>query len=174
MHKSARVGLAGEDAKGSQAGTARVDNQLQQTFLRRGVMSVSTSIGPISGIDYGKLITGLTSPDQSPSIAISTKTNEARVAELGHPGAIDAADRAESVGGELHECGGVSGDDGNQRRYGHHQCDGGNRDTGGELLIQRAASGGGQPAGDAGVCQHDVAAGPVGEHHAATGRRAAG
>ena len=38
-------------------------------------MSASTSIGPISGIDYGKLITGLTQPDQAQIDAITTRTD---------------------------------------------------------------------------------------------------
>ena len=38
-------------------------------------MGVSSSIGPISGIDYGKLITGLTSLDQQPIDDITTQLN---------------------------------------------------------------------------------------------------
>src|SRR5512140_1057644 len=36
-------------------------------------MSVSTSIGPVSGIDYGKLIDGLSSIDQKPIDQITTR-----------------------------------------------------------------------------------------------------
>src|ERR1043165_8081284 len=36
-------------------------------------MSVSTSIGPISGIDYGKLITGLVGLEQKPIDDITTR-----------------------------------------------------------------------------------------------------
>ncbi len=39
-------------------------------------MSVSTSIGPISGIDYGKLITGLTSIEQRPIDQITTRLDK--------------------------------------------------------------------------------------------------
>ena len=38
-------------------------------------MSVSASIGPISGIDYGSLITGLTSLEQQPINQIGTRIN---------------------------------------------------------------------------------------------------
>ena len=49
-------------------------------------MGVSTSIGPISGIDYGKLITGLISIEQQPIDQITTrlsKLDEQNTALLG-------------------------------------------------------------------------------------------
>jgi flagellar hook-associated protein 2 len=39
-------------------------------------MSASSSVGPVSGIDYGKLITGLTGPEQSAIDAIGTRAQK--------------------------------------------------------------------------------------------------
>ena len=54
-------------------------------------MGVSTSIGPISGIDYGKLITGLTGIEQKP---IDDITNKITTLDKQNHALLDVLNRA--------------------------------------------------------------------------------